>query len=151
MQTLLLMLVAAVCAVVIPIQAIVNGRLGQLLANPLLAALTSFLTGGMALLVVALGVTRGIPTLPKGLTIGDIPPYLLTGGCLGAVYVTVVLTLVPRIGAANVVAAGLVGQLITSVIIDHYAILGVPQSSVSLPRLLGCALLLAGMLLIQRG
>lgn len=147
----LLLCLAAACATVIPLQAIINGRLGQLVANPLLAALLSFLSGTLALGAIVLGTTPGIPSLPRDLGWTDIPPYLLTGGLLGAVYVTAVLTLAPRIGAANVLAAGIVGQMTMSVVIDHYAVLGVPQCSVSLPRLAGCGLLLAGMWLIQRG
>jgi len=151
MQSWLLMLVAAVCATVLPIQAIINGRLGQVLANPVLAALASFAIGSIALATFILLATPGWPRLPSGLGLADVPLYLLSGGILGAVYVTVVLMLVPRIGAANVVAAGLVGQLLMSMLVDHYAVLGVPQTSISLARLAGCGLLILGMLLIQRG
>jgi transporter family-2 protein len=148
---LLLLLAASICATVIPFQAIINGRLGQLVANPLLAALVSFASGLVALAVIVFATTPGLPSLPRDLNWTDIPPYLFTGGMLGAIYVTVVLTLVPRIGAANVLAAGIVGQLIMSVVIDHYAVLGVPQNPVNLVKLAGCVLLVLGMLLIQRG
>jgi transporter family-2 protein len=148
---LALMLLAALSASVIPFQAIINGRLGQMTANPLLAALVSFVSGTIALSLTVFATTPGVPKLPQGLSWGDIPPYLFTGGLLGAVFVTVVLTLVPRIGAANVLAAGIVGQLLTSVVIDHYGLLAMPHSPVSATKILGCALLIAGMLVIQRG
>ncbi len=151
MRTLMLMLLASVCATGIPFQAIINGRLGQMVGHPLLAALVSFVTGTCALSAILVVSTPGWPQLPRDLSWSDVPPYLFLGGLFGAMYVTVVLWLVPRIGAANVVAAGIAGQLVTSVVIDHFALLGVPQGSISLTKLAGCALLFGGMLLIQRG
>jgi transporter family-2 protein len=146
-----LMLVAVVCAAVIPFQAIINGRLGQMLSNPLLAALVSFLSGTLALVLILFASTPGLPRLPDGLRWNDVPPYLFLGGLLGAVFVTAVLMLVPKLGAANVLAAGIVGQLLTSVVIDHWALLGVPHSPVTGVKLAGCGLLVAGLYLIQRG
>lgn len=147
MRTLLLMAVAMLAACVIPIQAIVNGRLGQVLQNPLLAALISF-TGGTIILALLLFTTaRGLPRIPEGIIV---PWYLFTGGLLGAVFVTVVLILVPRIGTANLLAAAIVGQLLMSLIVDHYGLLGVPQSSISTIKVAGVGLLVAGVLLIQR-
>ena len=150
MRDTLFMLIAAVAACAIPIQAIVNGRLGQMVGNPLLAALISFFSGSAALILILLIFTPGVPSLPTGLSYGKIPPQLFIGGVLGAVFVTTVLVLVPRIGVANVIAATIVGQLIMSVIVDHWGVLGAPQSSVSVTKVAGCLLLICGMLLIQR-
>ncbi|MCA9112470.1 MAG: DMT family transporter [Planctomycetaceae bacterium] len=148
MRTLLLMALAALAAGVIPVQASVNGRLGQLLQNPLLASLVSFTGGTLALGLLLLVSTPGLPSLPDGVRV---PWYLMTGGLLGAVFVTTVLILAPRIGIANVLAASIAGQLIAGLIIDHYGLLNLPQSSISATKILGCTLLIGGMLLIQRG
>lgn len=148
MRTLLLMGVAMLAAGVIPVQALVNGRLGQEVANPLLASLISFTGGTISLMILLVVSARGLPSVPEG---ASLPWYLFTGGLLGAVFVTAVLVLVPKIGTANVLAAAIVGQLLMSLIIDHFALLGVPQSSISLTKLAGCGLLVGGMLLIQRG
>ncbi|MEZ6055856.1 MAG: DMT family transporter [Planctomycetaceae bacterium] len=150
MRDLLLLVFAALAACVIPLQAIINGRLGQVVANPFLAALISFFSGFAALVLVLLATTPGVPSLPPGTSFGKIPWHLFSGGVLGAVFVTTVLVLVPRIGAANVIAATIVGQLIMSVVIEHFGILGAPQSNVTLTKVAGCALLICGMLLIQR-
>lgn len=148
MRTLLLMSAAMLAAGVIPIQAIVNGRLGQEIRNPLLAALISF-TGGTIVLAALLVISpRGFPTIPSA---ARLPWYLFTGGLLGSVFVTVVLILVPKIGTANVLAAAIVGQLLMALLLDHFALLGVPQNSVSIVKFAGVGLLVTGMLLIQRG
>ncbi|MFV0444307.1 MAG: DMT family transporter [Planctomycetaceae bacterium] len=147
---LLLLIIAAASAAVIPFQAIINARLGQLLTNPLLAALVSFTGGTVALSLILLVTTPGLPRLPTDLSWTDIPPYLLIGGLLGSVFVTAVLMLVPRLGAANVLAAAIVGQLLTAVAIDHYSVLHVPHSPITFSKLAGCGLLVAGLWLIQR-
>ncbi|MBR9803458.1 DMT family transporter [bacterium] len=146
MKTFLFMLLAAIAACVIPLQAVVNGRLGQILQNPFLAALVSFTGGTIALVVILLITTPGIPTWPDSAS----PPwYLLTGGFFGVVFVTAILVLVPHIGTANLLAASVAGQLITAIIIDHYGLLGLPQQAISLSRVAGCLLLIGGLLLIQ--
>lgn len=139
-------MIAALAATVIPFQAIVNGRLGQSLGNPFFAAFISFLGGTLALAVLVLLTTPGIPVWPKE---NPIPWYLLTGGLYGVVFVTIVLVLVPKIGTANVLAAAIAGQLIMSIIIDHFGILGVPHLPITLTRAFGCFMLLASMVLIQ--
>ncbi len=146
MRDLLLMLVASMAAFVIPFQAIVNGRLGIALNNPLFAAFFSFLGGTVALSILLLVTTPGIPSWPQDATI---PWYLFIGGLFGVVFVTTVLVVTPKIGPANVLAATVVGQLFMAIIIDHFGILGVPVIPVSLPRVLGCLMLLGGLLLIQ--
>jgi len=146
LKTLGLMLIAALAATVIPFQAIVNGRLGQTLAHPFFAALISFLGGTLALIVLVLITTPGIPAWPKT---QPVPWHLMTGGLYGVIFVTVVLVLVPRIGTANVLASAIAGQLVMSMIIDHYAILGVPHLPISFPRILGCLMLLGSLYLIQ--
>ncbi|MFG0332434.1 MAG: DMT family transporter [Maioricimonas sp. JB049] len=149
MQTLLLMLLAVAAGFVVPIQSILNGRLGNLLENPLLAALVSFLGGSVTLGTILLMTTPGIPQVA---TDGkSFPWYLFTGGAFGAVFVTSVLVLVPQIGTTKVLAAAVVGQFIMALIVDHFGILGVPHNNASLMRVAGCLLLITGMLLINRG
>jgi len=141
-----LMLVAFLAAGVIPYQAIVNGRLGQLLQNPLLAALVSFVVGTITLLTLLLVVTPGLPSWPANVSV---PWHLLTGGLCGVIFVTVVLILVPKIGTANLLAATVAGQLVMAMLIDHFAWLGVPRYPISPARVLGCLMLMGGLLLIQ--
>jgi len=147
-QVLLLMLVAIMVCSLIPVQSVVNSRLGAQLANPLLAALISFATGTMALIALYLAVHSDVPRIP---TETRIPWYLFTGGIIGVVFITAAILLVPHIGPGNFVAASVVGQLTVALIMDHWGILGVSQQTLSPARVLGAVLLIAGTLLIQRG
>jgi transporter family-2 protein len=148
MKDLWLMAAAAVAAFAIPVQAIVNGRLGLVVGNPFVAALISFLAGTVALIGVVGISSGGMPRLPP---VAQIDWYLYSGGLLGAVFVTVVLALVPKIGPANVVAATIFGQLVMALVLDHFGILGMPKNPVTAVRLLGACLLVLGTWLIQRG
>ncbi|WP_437224705.1 DMT family transporter [Planctomicrobium sp. SH661] len=132
----------------LPIQAIVNARLGQLMANPFLAAQTSFATGTVALIAITAVHARGIPKLPDGV---QIPWFLLTGGLLGTVFVTAVLHFVPRLGAANVLTIGIFGQLIMSLVIDHFGLLSMPVHTASWTRVLGVGVLVLGTWMIKNG
>lgn len=148
LQIALLMLIASIAAFGVPFQSAVNAKLGEILQHRPLAAFLSFLGGTISLAIIVLITTPGLPKWPEGKTI---PWYLLLGGPIGVVFVTTVLTIVPYIGVARVTAALVVGQLVMSVVIDHFGWMGVDQQSISLPRVFGCIALVGGLLLIQRG
>ncbi|MCA8999096.1 MAG: DMT family transporter [Planctomycetaceae bacterium] len=147
MKILLLMLATALSACVIPIQAIVNGRLGQAISNPFLAAWISFFGGAVSLTLIVLIANREIPPLSEAI---DQPWYLYTGGLLGVVFVTTVLTVVPHLGTANVLAAAIVGQLTMSLIVDHFGLMGLPRHPVNFVKVIGVGLLVFGTLMISR-
>ena len=57
--------------------------------------------------------------------------YYLTGGALGAAYVTTVLVTVRELGAGGVTAATIAGQLTMSVVLDRAGVLGLPEKAVT--------------------
>ena len=69
---------------------------------------------------------------------------------LGAAYVFTALVTVSSIGAGGVAAATITGQLTASIVLDRLGVLGLEQTPITLERLLGVALLLAGTFLIVR-
>jgi transporter family-2 protein len=74
----------------------------------------------------------------------------LTGGLLGAFFVTLTIITVPRIGTVAVMAGVIAGQLATGVILDHYGMFGFKQVPMEPKRLLGIVLLSAGAALVLR-
>ena len=65
-------------------------------------------------------------------------------------FVTASIVIVPHLGVVLLVGAVLFGQLVSSVLIDHFGLVGMEQQRANWGRLLGVALLLAGVILIQR-
>jgi transporter family-2 protein len=57
--------------------------------------------------------------------------------------------LLPRIGAATLIALVVAGQLLSSLLCDHFGWFGVPVHTLDAPRAAGALLLLAGVALIR--
>ena len=76
--------------------------------------------------------------------------WKFTGGVLGVIYVTAVVIAAPKIGAANALAFIVGGQFVAAIIIDHYGWMRLPVTPISLYRIMGIVLLLAGVYLIQK-
>ena len=129
------------------VQVGMNSTLRSLLGSPIVAALVSFLVGSLALAVYA-GLAR--TPLPLRAQLGAVPAWAWLGGVLGAFYVASSVIVGPRLGAATLLALVVLGQLGTSLIVDHYGWLGFPQHPLNLVRVLGAVLLFGGVLLITR-
>jgi transporter family-2 protein len=82
--------------------------------------------------------------------VGGLSWYYLIGGLLGAVYVTTVLISVRTLGAGGVTAATIAGQLTLSVVLDQLGVLGLAQREITPARMVGVALLAAGVVLVVR-
>jgi bacterial/archaeal transporter family-2 protein len=130
----------------IALQGSVNGALGKFLDHPLHAALFSFSTGLLALLIASLFMKSGFPSPSK---IFSAPKVMLIGGLLGSVFVTSVILCVPKIGVASVVLAALCGQVIFSLILDHFGAFGMAKAPIDFRRALGALLVISGLVLIN--
>jgi bacterial/archaeal transporter family-2 protein len=136
--------VAAGC--VVGMQAPINSRLGRSVGS-VQAATFSFLVGTVVLVAIAAFVNGGLTELGQ---LGRAPWWAFVGGLLGAVYVTVALVAVRTLGASGLTAATITGQLLISVVIDRFGLLGVAKQQIDAPRVLGLALLVAGVVLVVR-
>ena len=83
---------------------------------------------------------RGLPALPW---------WGWLGGFAGATYVTTVFTAIPVIGASATIGLTVAGQQIAAVFVDKFAWFRLPQRAVSTIRLIGVAILLAGVAVIK--
>jgi transporter family-2 protein len=127
-------------------QAPINSRLGKAVGD-VQAATFSFLVGTAALVLVAAFVRGGLGNLGH---VGRAPWWALVGGLLGAVFVTVALVTVRTLGASGLTAAVISGQLLISVAIDRFGLLGVAKHHIGPSRVIGLVLLVAGVVLVVR-
>ena len=139
-------LLAAAGGAILPLQALINARLGAATGGPAWAAAISFLVGtiGLALFLV---VTR--QPLPALASAAALPWWAWTGGLLGALYVAFVIVAVPALGATAMVAFVILGQLTAAALLDHFGVLGA-QGALSPHRIVGIVLLIAGAVLVLR-
>jgi bacterial/archaeal transporter family-2 protein len=142
----LAVLLGAGAGCLVGMQAPINSRLGRTIGS-VPAATFSFLVGTVALLLITAFVRGGWGNLGH---VGRAPAWALVGGLLGAVYVTIALVAVRTLGASGLTAVVISGQLAISVVIDRFGLLGVARQPVGVQRILGLALLLAGVLLVVR-
>lgn len=142
----LAVLVGVAAGCLVGMQAPINSRLGKSVGSAE-AATVSFLVGTVALVLILLVARGGLGGLGQ---IGRVPWWALVGGLLGAVYVSVALVAVRTLGASGLTAVVIAGQLVISVVIDRFGLLGVARQSIGAQRILGLALLAAGVLLVVR-
>ena len=130
----------------IALQAPINSMLGKSVGT-FAAASVSFIVGTIALVLITVLVGGGFGDVGEA---RHLAWYYLTGGILGAVYVTTALVAVRSLGAGGVVAATITGQLALSLVIDQLGILGVDKKPITWEALLGVLLLAVGTVLIIR-
>ena len=141
------LLLALLAGALLPIQAGVNLQLRVVLGHPLTATLVSFVVGsvGLAALIGALRVP-----VPIGAAWERSEWWHWIGGLLGAVYIVATIVVAPRLGAATLVAALVAGQMIASLVLDHFGWVGFPVHHIDPWRLAGAALIVGGVVLVQR-
>ena len=144
MANLNLLAIMFCAGITIALQPSINSRLAQKV-GVVESACISFAVGTLALLTVVLISGRGDL---KG--VAHASWWELTGGILGAMFVTATIFVVPRIGTTATMAATIAAQLITGAILDHYGAFGIDRVQFDLKRACGCALLAAGVILIGK-
>ncbi|WP_373974798.1 DMT family transporter [Chitinibacter sp. SCUT-21] len=142
-------LFALVIGLIVPLQAAVNNQLKSIIGgSTLLAALVSFAVGMLTLILMSLASGQKINAL---LALPKAEPWMLLGGVMGAMFVFGTTLIAPKLGAASMMALIIGGQVIASLLFDKFGWLGLPLRDISWPRLLGAALIIIGVLLVNFG
>ena len=145
-ESLFLIFVALLVGAGYPLQAGINATIAQFHGHPLLAALTNTTVASLMLLVAI--ILLRVP-LPAMTSLTAAPWWAWTGGFLGGFFVLSALVIAPKLGAAAFVATTIVGTMAASLAIDHVGLIAYRVQPVTPQRLLGAALVVTGMLLIQ--
>jgi transporter family-2 protein len=130
----------------IPIMATLNAGLGQHLGSPV-AATTLLFAGCLALAVLALALTGGPPPLAR---FTAAPWQFYCGAVFMAAYALSITWAAPRIGVGNAVFFVLLGQLVAAAAIDHFALFGAMKTALTLKRVVGIAVMGAGVYLAKK-
>ncbi len=145
----LLLPIAFGAGIGVALQAALNGQLARGIGgDPLTASLVSFAIGGLFLTIITIvrgGITASLMQVPAQ------PLWTLLGGALGAGAVVCYVLLAPRIGLTMLLGLAVAGQLTSSMIIDHYALLGAVARPISPAKLAGYLLMLAGLAIFVLG
>jgi transporter family-2 protein len=130
------------------LQVAMNAELRHHLGHSLLASTFNFGIGFLFLLFLVLCARIQISSQ---FTISGPAPWAWIGGVFGALFVAIVAWAARDLGAVLTLTLVIVGQLITSTVLDHYGLMGFQQQPASPIKIAGCGLLLVGAYLIKKG
>lgn len=131
---------------VLPIQAGLNSKMGKGVGNPVYAALISFIVGAIGLTLYILFTKQQV----SWTGISRMPAYVWTGGLLGAFYVTAIVVLFPQLGPALTFGLVVAGQMLISVLLEHFNILTHQPNPFNWWRLLGILMIVGGVIIVRK-
>jgi len=141
------LVLALVAGAMMPTQAVINNKMAAFVESPIAAAFISFFVGTVALFIYLVASGTPVGNLSQA---RNAPPIAWIGGLLGAFFVTAAVTLVPRLGVAMTFSLIIAGQMLVTLVLDHFGFLGIDIRPVNIARVAGMLLILGGVVLIRR-
>jgi bacterial/archaeal transporter family-2 protein len=138
--------IAILSGAFLPIQGGLNSRLGKAIESPVYASMISFIVGAAAVACYILFTKQSV----SWAGVKSAPGYVWLGGALGAFYVTAIILSFPRIGPALTFGLVVAGQMIISVLLDHFNILVTQQHNINVWRILGIVLIISGVIIVRK-
>ena len=139
-------IIALISGAFLPLQAGLNTRLGKGIESPVHASLISFIIGALVIILYSTITKQHVSW--AGLR--TVPGYVWLGGVLGAFYVTAIILAFPKIGPALTFGLVVTGQMIISVLLDHFNILVAQQHSINIWRIIGILLIITGVVIVRK-
>ncbi len=130
-----------------PGQSGANAQLRKSLDETVLTAAWVYLSGLLAMLLIQVFVREA---WPAGSKLAQVPWWAWLGGLLSIGSTVTGITLAHRLGSGVFTGVSVTASLVTSVIIDNYGWIGFKVHPLSVPRVAGCILMVAGLWLIGR-
>jgi len=145
-KILLLSGIGVIAGGLIAIQSVLNAGLGQRAGNLGAVLMLTFVSiGGLILLILIFPSTASFKNLP-----GFSEWYLYLGGILGIAILAAPILLVPRIGTTTTLITIILGQTIMALLIDQFGMFASPRIEISIARVIGVLLVVAGAYLVGR-
>ena len=136
-------LLAALSGALIALQARANGELSHRLDNGLQAALVSFSSGLLIILLItpfSTHIKEGIRNLRAAISRKEIARWKLFAGALGGSFVAIQTQIVPLIGVAIYSVASIAGQTAMSLVVDRIGLTGGGKKLISPRRVIAAVL-----------
>ena len=144
--SLLAMIAVVLGGAATALQAPTNAKMMTAVGSPVNAAFVSFAVGTAALGILAVI----LQSRPDMVASRALPWYAWIGGLYGAIFVVAAAWGVPRLGVATTIILMVAGQLLLSVVLDHFGAMGMPKQPISLGRVAGIGLVIAGVLMVRK-
>lgn len=142
-----LLVFVALAGILNTVQSGLNTTLNKTVDRPLWSVVCVFSVALATALAIAL-VSGQRP--PSGADLARLPWWAWTGGMLGAVYIVSMVLAADKLGAAVFMCVTVTMAVLTSLAMDHFALLGFDRHPAGPARIAGGLLMVAGLLLIAR-
>jgi transporter family-2 protein len=139
------MALALAAGAVMPLLGAFNASLGASIASPLYASTISFTVGTLVMLAFVLATRQ----TASWAGLGAAPWYAWLGGFCGAFSLTTIIVTYPKLGPGLGFGLLISGQLIIAAVLEHFNILVAEPHPMSVLRLCGIALVIAGVAMIR--
>lgn len=130
----------------VPVQTAANARIRTSVGPVLTVTLISFTVS--SLMLTAVSAVTGIPLLPSAQQINATPWWGWTGGIIALCTITITICLFRALGQLQTTILPLFGQLLFSLVIDHFGLFGSVRIPFSAMRMVAMLLLVVGVLLV---
>jgi transporter family-2 protein len=145
-MTFLLLALALVAGSMLTVALSLNSQLGTVLGDSLLAGTVSFVIGTACLTAVSLVAEPW----PSAATLAGTEWWAWTGGFFGALYLVSNIFFISRLGLLTAVGLAITGQMLASMVIDQFGLLGTPVEPLAVGSATGGLLTILGVGLIVR-
>jgi transporter family-2 protein len=132
--------------VVLAVHLSMNGKVGAVLQNARVGNALFWCIGALGAVAIGVSGWQGGALDP----LKQVHPLLLTAGVLGACLVFAIAWLIPQVGAGSVMITLLAGQVVGGLIMSHYGWLGSPEQPITISKVLGVIIMIAGVVLATR-
>ncbi len=130
-----------------PAQAGANAQLKKSMDGPLFSALVVYVSGLVGVLLIQLIVREHWPASGK---LAQTPWWAWTGGALSIAATLAGITFAQKMGSGVFTGLSVTAALVSSVVLDNFGLIGFEVHPASWPRLVGCALMVAGLWMVAR-
>jgi bacterial/archaeal transporter family-2 protein len=137
----ILPLLALIGGMALAAQGQINGGLGKKI-GVIESSFMNFAVGTLVLLFILLFFGSGNIS-----AVSTVPKWQIIGGLLGAFFVMMQVIVVPKIGVSTTFIAVIVGQIILSVVIDHFGLFGGTRFPIDKQKALAILLMLFALFL----
>ena len=117
-----------------------NSQVGAIVKNQKMGNAMFWTIGAITAIVI--GLTGWDPTVFTRLK--EVPVWLLTAGIMGGLLVFGIAWAMPQLGAGTAFVLMIAGQVISGMIFSHFGLLGSPVEPISMIKIIGVVLLIAG-------
>ncbi|MCE3229690.1 MAG: EamA-like transporter family protein [Bacteroidetes bacterium] len=141
------LILALITGALIPVQASTNASFSKSIGSPFVTGLMVLTIGLIGMIVFVFSTGTSLPSLMQ---LKAAPAYSYLGGIIVAMYVVMITILVPRLGVGTSIALIVTGQILFSVIIDHFGLFDTPVRAIDVKRLMGILMMIGGIYFVMK-